>query len=140
MNNIIISQYQYIKYSYFFSGAGGFTDCNIKSWKVMLENNEMNKPVGTVRYGDDDSAHYMNDDNLAEDDMGIILSQESVNELVTIVSNWLMGLNISKTTGPGCSISEKLILGGQNELIFGIDNERKITLEKWCKNNGLSLG
>ena len=45
MNNIIISQYQYIKYSYYFYGAGSFTDCNIKNWKVMLENNDINKPM-----------------------------------------------------------------------------------------------
>lgn len=30
----------------------------------------MNKPVGTVRYGDDESARYMNDDSLVEEDMG----------------------------------------------------------------------
>ena len=139
MNNNIVSQYHYIKYSYYFSGAGGFTDCNIKNWKVMLENNTMNKPVGTVRYGDNESAHYMNDNSLVEEDMGIILSQESLDELFTIVSNWPIGLNTSRPAGPGCSVQEKLILGGQNYLILGFDNERKKKLEIWCKNNGLSL-
>lgn len=139
MNNIIISQYQYIKYSYYFSGAGGFTDCNIKNWKVMLENNDINKPIGTVRYGDDESARYMNDDSLVEEDMGIILSQESLDKLFTIVSNWPIKLNTSKPAGPGCSIQEKLILGSKNNLVLGFDNERKKKLNNWCENNGLSL-
>lgn len=133
------SQYQYIEYSYFFSGAGGDTDCDVKNWKVMLENNDMNKPVGTVRSGDDESARYLNDDSLAEEDMGIMLSQESLDELVTIVSNWPNDLNTSRPAGPGCSIQEKLVLGSENNLVLGFDNERKEILKSWCENNGLSL-
>ena len=70
----------------------------------------------------------MNDDSLVEEDMGIILSQESLDELFTIVSNWPIKLNTSKPTGPGCSIQEKLILGSKNNLVLGFDNERKKNL------------
>lgn len=139
MDKNTIKSYQYIKYSYYFSGAGGISDCNIKNWKVMLKNNTLNKSLGTVRHGDDESANYLNDDSLVEEDMGIILSKESLEELITIVSNWPYGLRTYRPSGPGCFVQEKLILGNKNNLVLGFDNERKKILNNWCRNNGLSL-
>ena len=34
---------EYIKYSYFFMGAGGIEDSDSTNWKVMLDGNQMQK-------------------------------------------------------------------------------------------------
>lgn len=135
-----IKSYQYIEYSYFFSGAGGFTDCIIKKWKIMLENNNLNKPLGTVRFGDEDDAIYMNDNNLSEVDAGIILSLNSINNLFMILSEWPKGLKTSRSSAPGCSIQEKIILFGDTNLELGFDKQRRNIFNDWCKNNNLSMG
>ena len=69
---------EYIKYTYFFMGAGGIGDSNSTNWKVMLAGNKIGKPHGTVRYGDDEAALYENDDSLAEKDMGKVLPEDAV--------------------------------------------------------------
>ena len=101
---------EYIKYTYFFMGAGGIGDSNSTNWKVMLAGNKIGKPHGTVRYGDDEAALYENDDSLAEKDMGKVLPEDAVSELHILVKGIPTGLSTNVPAGPGCVLQYTVVV------------------------------
>ena len=135
----ISDSWEYIKYSYFFSGAGGIDDYICNKWKIMLANNSFNKKIGQVRFGDDEDAHYLRDNELSEEDSQIIVSEEEVEQLINLILSWPKNLNISQPAGPGCNITEKMIIGGKNGFELGFDADSKQKLITWCQKNSLTL-
>ena len=132
---------EYIKYSYFFMGAGGIEDSDSTNWKVMLDGNQMQKAHGTVRYGDDETARYKNDDSLAEEDMGKVLSEDAVSELLVLVKAIPTGLSTNVPVGPGCQATEKIFYGNDQEgMELGLDATRRSALQSWCEKNSLFMG
>ena len=132
---------EYIKYTYFFMGAGGIGDSNSTNWKVMLAGNKIGKPHGTVRYGDDEAALYENDDSLAEKDMGKVLPEDAVSELHMLVKGIPTGLSTNVPAGPGCQATESIFYGNdEGGTTLGFDATRRSALRSWCEKNSLSMG
>lgn len=126
---------EYVGYSYYFAGAGGASDSNTHSWKVMLKGNKMGKDVGTIRMGDDEAARYTGDKSLAEEDTGS-LSKDAVADLLKIIADWPKGISTSVPCGPGCSATEMMIIGDTK---LGFDESKRAQMKSWCEKCSLSL-